>query len=455
MTIEELHNIFIRECGGRVTTDSRSIKGGELFVALKGENFDGNEFAAKALELGACYCLVTEGSPAASSGDSRMCVFPDTLKALWALAAYHRENTLNGSVRIPMLALTGTNGKTTTKELIKAVLATRYRLTATEGNLNNNIGVPLTLLRMTPETEMAVVEMGASHPGDINELVAIAHPDYGLITNVGRAHLLGFGSFEGVKHTKGEMYDYIRGVRGTCFVNTSSPDLCAMVEERPGMQVIPYGRDIQDATVKEMTPDEPFLRMSIRVDGKRHDISTRLVGTYNADNVLAAIAVGREFGICTEDAIAAVEAYTPANNRSQMLHTAKNMLVLDAYNANPSSMSAAIANFANIQSDCKILCLGDMLELGNESVAEHSKILKQALELNPQRIVLVGKEFAKAFEQHRELYGPDRTEGASPVECFGTSDEAADRIGREAPENCCILVKGSRGVRMEKLAAVL
>lgn len=437
MTIADLHRIFL-ECGSRISTDSRNIAGGELFVALKGENFDGNLFAAKALEDGAAYALVSEGSDAAATGNPRMLPFPDTLAALQQLACYHREHTLNEGRRIKMLALTGTNGKTTTKELVKTVLGTKYNLTATAGNLNNNIGVPLTLLQISSDTQLAVVEMGASHPGDIKELVDIAHPDFGLITNVGRAHLLGFGSFQGVKNTKGELYDYILGVLGKCFVNEDSADLKEMALQRAGLQTIGYGRSIQKAEILPPSAENPFLRMTIQADGRTFGINTQLVGSYNADNVLAAIAVGREFGVDTEAAIKAIEAYTPTNKRSQMLQADGNTYIVDAYNANPSSMAAALDNFGMVEAEHKALFLGDMLELGAESAAEHEKVLQKLAGMGAELVILVGKEFAAVNKDSRNL-------------CFATSDEAAQHMAAHPVKGFTILVKGSRGTKMEKL----
>ena len=450
MTIAELHKLFI-SCGRRLTTDSRKIEGGEIFLAIKGDNFDGNSFAVQALEKGAAYAVVDADSDIAKEVkkeprnaekiSKRIIVFPDTVTALRQLATYNRENTLHNGRRIKMLALTGTNGKTTTKELIKAVLQTKYRITATEGNLNNNLGVPFTLLGIKPDTELAIVEMGASHPGDINELVDIAHPDFGLITNVGRAHLLGFGSFEGVKRTKGELYDYIMKAGGKCFVNADNPDLAGMVRERPALATLPYGATLQKASVLPCTPDEPFLRISI--DGVT--VHTNLVGAYNMDNVLAALAVGDEFGVDRQDAIRAIEAYVPSNNRSQLVRTGRNTLIVDAYNANPSSMSAALDNFAAMQTGPKVIMLGDMLELGEDSLKEHRAILNKALGLCPELTILVGGEFASAVKS-------GNAQGNKKVLCFPDSMSAAEHLSEIEPlEGCTILVKGSRGTRMENL----
>jgi len=445
MDISQLHKLFL-ECGGKLTTDSRKIEPGCIFVALKGENFDGNDFAQAALEQGAALCVVTAGSKATTeahktAGASKLIPVPDTLKTLQELAAYHREHTLHDGRRIPMLALTGTNGKTTTKELIRSVLATKYNLLATEGNFNNNLGVPFTLLRLTPQNELAVVEMGASHPGDINELVAIAHPDYGLITNVGRAHLLGFGSFEGVKATKGELYDYVASVGGKCFVNTALPDLVEMAAARKGMKTIDYGRAVQDVTILPQDAEHPFLRLLLVAGGKTYTVNTQLVGAYNADNVLSALAVGAEFGVDINAAIAAIEAYEPSNRRSQMVKLDSNTLILDAYNANPSSMSAALDNFSQFEAPKKAVMFGDMLELGAESVALHEKILKKIHDqVKPDLVLLVGGEFTAAAKNLGYAWT-----------CFHTSDEAAQYVAAHPLEGYAVLVKGSRGTKMENI----
>lgn len=438
MDTAALHKLFL-ECGCKICTDSRNVHKGDLFFALKGENFDGSRFALQALESGAAYAVVNADAQVEEHpGIVRV---EDTLKALQKMATYHRENTLNNDRRIKMLALTGTNGKTTTKELIKAVLSTKYNITATSGNFNNNIGVPLTLLQMTQDTELAVIEMGASHPGDIRELVDIAHPDFGLITNVGRAHLLGFGSFEGVKNTKGELYDYIMGVRGKCFVNTSSADLMQMTRQREGLLTIEYGSVLQNAKILPLDTENPFLRMSITDEGRTYLINTHLVGSYNADNILSAIAVGREFGIDTQSAINAIAAYIPNNNRSQMYTTEFNTLIVDAYNANPSSMAAALDNFCFIRADHKALMLGDMLELGEESLAEHGKVLEKIDQMAPELVILVGGEFEKAAKG-RYL-------------CFPTSADAAAYLSAHPLKGFTALVKGSRGTKMEQLIPVL
>ena len=448
MIILDIYKKFL-ECGV-VTTDSRTIKGGEMFFALKGENFDGNEYALKALEAGAAYSVVNAEGPAGGSDDPRLIKVEDTLKTLQELARWHRSMTIVDGKPLTVIALTGTNGKTTTKELIREVLSVKYRVTATEGNLNNSIGVPLTLLKINPQTQLAVVEMGASHPGDIKELVDIALPNYGLVTNVGKAHLLGFGSFEGVKSTKGELYDYLRRTSDKVFLNVDNPHLCQMASERnlqsdperPYSLILPYGLDYSGAKVLPSSPEYPYLRIDL--DGRV--IATNLVGAYNADNVMAALAVGEYFGVSREEAVKAVEAYVPSNNRSQMVKTERNTLIVDAYNANPTSMAAALSNFANVQSDSKVAMLGDMLELGADSVAEHVKVLGLAVETGLSEVCFVGSEFEKALKE---------VEHPAGYRSFLTSQELADYLKSASVSGSVVLIKGSRGTRMEKVIETL
>ena len=443
MNIVEIYNRY-KECGC-VTTDTRTLKGGEMFFALKGENFDGNEYALKALEAGAAYAVVNSSAKVSESDDPRLIKVDDTLQTLQELARWHRSMTFVDGKPLTVIALTGTNGKTTTKELIREVLSVKYRVTATEGNLNNSIGVPLTLLKVNSQTQLAVVEMGASHPGDIKELVNIALPNFGLITNVGKAHLLGFGSFEGVMQTKGELYDYLRRTADKVFLNVDNPYLCRMASEREMHQdserpdqslVIPYGLDYSSAKVLPSTAEYPFLRIELP---SGRIISTNLVGSYNADNVMAAIAVGDHFGVTLEEAVAAIEAYVPSNNRSQMTKTERNTLIVDAYNANPTSMEAALKNFANVESDNKVAMLGDMLELGSESVAEHVRIAEMAISLGLKRVCFVGAEFAKALESISTGDG---------VVAFATSAELTEWLKETGLSDAVILIKGSRGTRM-------
>ena len=428
-----------------VTTDTRTLKGGEMFFALKGENFDGNEYALKALEAGASYAVVNADAEVSKFDDPRLIKVEDTLKTLQELARWHRSMTFVDGRPLTVIALTGTNGKTTTKELIREVLSVRYRVTATEGNLNNSIGVPLTLLKINPETQLAVVEMGASHPGDIKELVDIALPNYGLVTNVGKAHLLGFGSFEGVMKTKGELYDYLRRTSDKVFLNVDNPYLCKMASERnlqsdperPYSLVLPYGMEFMGARVLESDAAHPYLRIEIPSEGVV--VNTNLVGTYNADNVVAAIAVGRQFGVSLEEAVKAIESYVPSNNRSQMTRTEHNTLIVDAYNANPTSMAAALDNFANVNAECRVAMLGDMLELGEDSLAEHQAVIAKAESMGFDKVFYVGKEFTAAKAEC----------------CFETSADLAEYLEKEPLQNAVILIKGSRGTRMEKVIPVL
>lgn len=450
MNIIEIYKKF-KECGS-VTTDTRTLKGGEMFFALKGENFDGNEYAVKALEAGAAYAVVNSSAEVAASDDPRIIKVEDTLLTLQDLARWHRSMTYVDGKPLTVIALTGTNGKTTTKELIREVLAVKYNVTATEGNLNNSIGVPLTLLKINSETQIAVVEMGASHPGDIKELVNIALPNFGLITNVGKAHLLGFGSFEGVMQTKGELYDYLRRTADKVFLNADNPYLCRMASdrelhndsERPDQSlVIPYGLDFSGAKVLPSSPEHPFLRIEL-AEGRV--ISTNLVGSYNADNIMAALSVGQYFGVGADDGIKAVEAYVPSNNRSQMTRTGNNTLIVDAYNANPTSMEAALKNFANVHADHKVAMLGDMLELGEDSLHEHVRIAEMALESGLDKVCFVGSEFAAALNQIGH---------GNCAYSFKDSTELKEWLNVNKLNDNMILIKGSRGTRMEKIMEAL
>ncbi len=450
MEILSIYNKY-KECGGRVTTDSRTLRGGEMFFALRGENFDGNEYALKALEAGARYAVVNRDSAVAvDSDDPRLIRVEDTMKSLQELARWHRSMTIVGGKPLTVIALTGTNGKTTTKELIREVLSVKYKVTATEGNLNNNIGVPLTLLKIDSSTELAVVEMGASHPGDIKELVDIALPNYGLITNVGKAHLLGFGSFEGVMNTKGELYDYLRRTSDKVFVNVDNPYLCRMATER-GLHndperadslVIPYGVGFSGSTVLPSDNEHPYLR--IETGGSV--LNTNLVGSYNADNVMAALAVGQYFGVDFADAVKAVEAYVPSNNRSQLTKTERNTLIVDAYNANPSSMAVALNNLSSVVSSNKVALLGNMLELGDDSVELHNEVIANALKMDLPLVCLVGGEFAKCQSAYP---------ATDSLRYFATSDELASWLSDNPLSAATVLIKGSRGSRMERVIEVL
>lgn len=450
MDINKLYTAF-RECGS-VTTDSRAIKGGEMFFGLKGENFDGNEYALRALEAGARYAVVDEGTAAAASGNSGIIAVPDTLAALQALARHHRENTFVDGKRLTVIGLTGTNGKTTTKELITRVLSAKYRVTSTQGNLNNDIGVPLSVLSINSETRLAVIEMGANHPDDIEKLVKVCEPDYGLITNVGKAHLLGFGSFEGVKKAKGKLYDYILEHGGSIFLNADDPELSAMASARKGLNVIEYGLKRSGTLVLPSDAEHPFVRMAVPAGTSEEPdtetllgLETHLAGAYNANNIAAAIAVGRYFGVPLEEAIQAVSEYIPKNNRSQLEKTERNILIEDAYNANPTSMAAALDNLASVQAPRKAALLGDMRELGAESVGEHRAVLDKVLSMGLDLVCLVGEEFRKALEASGEV------PGSEAVRWFAASTDLAAWLKANPQSGLTILVKGSRGIQMEKV----
>ena len=451
MDINKLYAIF--KASGGVNTDTRTIAPGQLFVALKGENFDGNAYALKALSDGASLAVVNSSSPAAASGDPRIVAVPDTLETLRQLARYHREHSFVNGKRLTVIGLTGTNGKTTTKNLITRVLSKKFNVTATEGNLNNDIGVPLSLLKINPSTEIAVIEMGASHPGDIAHLTEVAEPDYGLVTNVGKAHLLGFGSFEGVRKAKGQLYDWVLEHGKAVFVNVDDDVLKGMVSERAGLEIIPYGIEESGSIVLPSDPSHPFLRMAVPSEGGEKEgeetlmgVETHLVGSYNATNVIAAIAVGKYFGVSLGDAIEAVGEFVPENSRSQMMRCGSNTVIADAYNANPSSMAAALDNFSLVESPRKAVLLGDMRELGEDSLKEHEAVVKRLGTLHLDLVCLVGEEFGKAAAAAGLVSG---------MKLFKSSDELAGWLEENPLDNTVILVKGSRGVRMEKAIEAL
>lgn len=438
--IEKLYGLYKKSTG--ITTDSRSIKEGSIFFALKGDKFDGNDYAVQALKSGAKYAVVDRVSLESETYKGRKCILVENvLTELQKLAAYHRQQ-----FDIPVIGITGTNGKTTTKELISAVLSQKYKVVATQGNFNNHIGVPLTLFRIDEKTEIAVVEMGASAPGEIASLVNIAQPTCGLITNVGKAHLLGFGSFEGVKKTKGELYDYLRQKGGVAFYNKDNEHLCEMVGYRHGLTLREYGITSQKAEILPCTFENPFLRLKVQHNGEEKIICSKLVGEYNADNILAALCVGKHFDVSFPEIVRAVENYTPSNNRSQFVRTENNTLIIDAYNANPTSMTAALKNFDSLQYSAKTLILGDMLELGEDSEKEHIAILEKALAVG-ELIFLVGKE----FEQAARTIGIDSTK----VKCFPDSDLLRGYIESNPITNRTILIKGSNGTRLQGIQEVL
>ena len=427
-----LYSLFLQN--PIICTDSRVCPTGSIFFALKGENFNANAFALSALQKGCAYAVVDEAEYAI---DERFILVDNVLESLQQLARYHRQQ-----LGTPIIGITGTNGKTTSKELIAAVLQQKYDLLFTQGNLNNHIGVPLTLLKLKHHHEMAIIEMGANHLGDIELLVGIACPDYGIITNVGKAHLEGFGSFEGVMKTKAEIYDYIAAEGKLIFINKGNAFLAEMAEKAnltaPSKRC-EYTLSEEDHSLPNYgitTGCSPFLSMRFKENPTTfYDVHTKLVGAYNAENVLAAVTIGKYFGV--EDVLIkkGLEEYTPQNNRSQLTVTDHNRLVVDAYNANPTSMQAAITNFALMEVENKVLILGDMLELGEQSDAEHRQIIDLLKQNNFNQVFLIGKEFSKTNTPFPTL--SDVSQLITQLEC-------------EPLQNCMVLIKGSRGIQLEK-----
>jgi UDP-N-acetylmuramoyl-tripeptide--D-alanyl-D-alanine ligase len=413
---------------------------------LKGASFDGNQFAQTALEKGCAYALVD--NPEVAKND-RFIVVNDCLQTFKDIAREHRRQ-----FQIPVIAITGTNGKTTTKELVKAVLSEKYNVLATEGNFNNDVGVPKTLLRLNSSHEIAIIEMGASHPGDIKTLAETAEPTCGLITNVGRAHLLGFGSFEGVVKTKTELYDYLRTRDdGLIFLDADNEFLVEQIQEDDTLWITPYSSDPEkqyQCISGEVIACDPLLKfrwrkplMEIEEEGtsaKWHKVQTQLIGAYNLDNLLAAVAVGINFGVDRKQICHALESYQPTNNRSQLMQTEKNRLIVDAYNANPSSMTAALENFKLVEAEKKMVILGDMRELGEASAEEHQKIVDFIALLNIDEVWLVGEEFAKTTCNYRKLHDVE---------------EAKAAIQAEQPKGFTILIKGSNGTKLFQLPELL
>ncbi len=440
IAVEELYELY-KKCTG-ITTDSRQIKEGVMFFALKGEKFDGNDFAEDALKAGAKYAIVDRFLLEGTNYKGRKCiVVQNTLSMLQQLAAYHRMQ-----FDIPVVGITGTNGKTTTKELVSTVLAQKFHIVATQANFNNHIGVPLTLFRLDEHTELGVVEMGASAPGEIADLTQIAQPTCGLITTVGKAHLQGFGSFDGVKKTKGELYDHLRQKGGIVFYNADNPTLCEMVASRPGLITRNYGVKEQGVRILPATAESPYLTLEMEHDGQTVTIATHLIGDYNADNVMAALAVGSYFDVPFRSMVEAIEAYTPSNSRSQLVKTERNTLIIDAYNANPSSMKAALNNFAGTDFSNKVLMLGDMLELGEDSAAEHLAVLEQAVATAP-KVFLVGQEFTGAAQA---LKG-DKAE----FRAFPDIESLKAYVTENPLSGCTILIKGSNGKHMPRVVDAL
>jgi UDP-N-acetylmuramoyl-tripeptide--D-alanyl-D-alanine ligase len=433
METSEIYKIFLQH--PQVTTDSRDCPAGSIFFALKGESFDGNKFAEMAIDKGCSYAVVDEAEYA-KAGDERFILVDDCLKALQQLANYHRRQ-----LGTKIIGITGTNGKTTTKELVSTVLSEKYNVLFTQGNFNNDIGVPKTLLRLTKEHQLGIVEMGASHPGDIKTLVDIVEPDYGIITNVGRAHLQGFGSFEGVIRTKGELYDYLRTKSGAVvFIDNENEHLQRIAHD---LTLIKYGTaDREDLCANgQVISCAPFLKFRWRhAAGEWREVQTHLIGSYNIYNMLAAACIGLSFGLTQEQIDHALTNYVPSNNRSQLDVTAHNKLIIDAYNANPTSMMAALKNFRDMEVSPKMAILGDMRELGAVSKEEHQHVVDFLKESGLENVWLVGEEFEKTKCDFRK---------------FNNVDEVKTAIAEHQPEGYYILIKGSNGIKLFQLPELL
>lgn len=413
-----------------ITTDTRDCTERSIFVALKGERFNGNEYALKAIESGAAYAIIDDEKY--DNGNPQLILVENTLKTLQALARHHRR-----VMNIPVVAITGTNGKTTTKELISAVLSKKYNVLFTKGNLNNHIGVPLTLLRMTDEHDVAVIEMGANHPGEIKILAEIAEPNFGLVTNIGKAHLEGFGSFEGVIKTKGELYDYIRRTGGKIFLHNENSILRDLSH---GIESVVYGEAERLYVSGRIIGNDPFLSFLWKHVTYTGEVHSKLIGGYNLANALAAVAVGCFFGVSNRAISEALNQYEPQNNRSQLKDTLFNHVIVDAYNANPTSMSAAIRNFNSMRVANKTLILGDMFELGETTLEEHKEIVRLIGLLNFNRVILVGGIFSQIESDYITL--PD-------------TEVLLQYLSENPVRDSYILIKGSRGMALEKCIDLL
>jgi UDP-N-acetylmuramoyl-tripeptide--D-alanyl-D-alanine ligase len=423
MNINEIYNLFLKY--PTISTDTRDIKPNSIFFSLKGDNFNGNSFAAKAIENGASYAIIDEKI---YKKDNRFILVDNTLETLQQLAVIHRRH-----LNIPIIGITGTNGKTTTKELINCVLSQGYKTFATKGNLNNHIGVPLTILSITNNHELGIIEMGANHIGEIGLLCKISQPDYGIITNIGKAHLEGFGSIEGVINTKKDLYLAIADKKGKVFVNSDNQLLINLSEN---IERVFYGNNSDNFCKGIIIKQKNYISVEYSCRNYNDIINTQLVGSYNFENILAAITIGCYFNIEKHLIKEALENYAPANNRSQIVKSKLNTIILDAYNANPSSLEASIKNFAEIDADNKMLIIGDMLELGEYSKVEHLNILNIIESLCFKKVILVGPQFSSVCNNKDWL-------------CFENSIEAKDWFISNPIKESYILIKGSRGIKME------
>jgi len=421
--IEYIYELFL--LNPSIITDTRKLKNGDIFFALSGPNFNGNLFAKIALELGASYAVIDQDI---NEKDNRLIKVNDVLKTLQDLAKYHRQQ-----LNIPIIAITGSNGKTTTKELISSVLASHFKTYTTQGNLNNHIGVPLTLLSIHLDAEIAIIEMGANHQKEIASYCSYTLPNFGIITNCGKAHLEGFGGIEGVRKGKGELFDFLRNTNGKAFVFS---DYDYLNEMSKGIsEVINYGTK-QGSTIGKIVSNDPFLTVNIENNQDLDKINTKLVGDYNLPNVLCAVAIGQYFKVPNDKIKNAIESYTPSNSRSQLISKDSNTIILDAYNANPTSMKAAINNFASLRAIHKVLFIGGMMELGENSIQEHQQLADYINNYNWKKVVLVGGDFANI--NHTFIF-------------FKDSYEAKDWFVKEAFSDCHILIKGSRSMKMENI----
>jgi UDP-N-acetylmuramoyl-tripeptide--D-alanyl-D-alanine ligase len=429
MHLQDIYKIF--QLHPNVSTDSRTLEKGDIFFALKGPNFDANKLALKALEDGASYSIVDDQT---LPDLPQIIKVKDVLETLQQLAALHRSK-MNARV----IAITGSNGKTTTKELLARVLSKKYNTIYTSGNLNNHIGVPLSLLKIKAETEMAVIEMGANHVGEIRKLCLLAHPDYGIITNIGKAHLEGFGSITGVINAKSEMYAFIDDNGGLLFVNKDNELLNRL---SANIKRFTFGNELSSDLYAELINSDPFLHIAWEYKGMQSVTTTKLIGTYNAENLFTAIAVGCFFDVTQDDIEDAVCTYAPSNSRSQLIETRKNRIIMDAYNANPVSMEAAIRNFNSMRGNKSLVILGDMLELGEESDYEHANILKLLTDLDFMEVILVGPLFENVY-------------GGDDWHIFANADALCKYIEKNPVKNYDVLIKGSRGIRLEKVLPLL
>lgn len=458
MNIESIYEIYLQYPS--IQTDTRKLKEGDIYVALKGPNFNGNQFALRALDSGAAYAIIDEmpiqselqAAELSEPGiGKRLLLVDDALTTLQQLAKHHREQ-----LDIPFIAITGSNGKTTSKELIYAVLASHFITYTTQGNLNNHIGVPLTLLSIRKDAQMAVIEMGANHQKEIESYCAYTLPTHGVITNCGKAHLEGFGGIEGVRKGKGELYQFLRDHNGTAFVYADYDYLQPM---SAGIANIVHYGNSKGLVQGRIESSEPFLTVAVTAGLDASIIKSQLVGDYNLPNILCALTIGKFFGVPTEKMVKAIESYAPSNSRSQLIEQGTNHIILDAYNANPSSMKVAIENFARIHAERKIVLLGGMMELGAESIAEHKALVELIASLGFKEVVLVGGDFIYTKDLFEQYNGASNSNTnnitankVGPIFTYKDNAlEAREWLAALNPQNCYILIKGSRSMKMEQV----